>query len=233
MKQSRFLRIFTIVLLSLTAGMTLLGAIGTTCVAFAAEKFGPSMAPLIPVKPIFQILVVLSLGAGIFGVVSIVRLGKAVRNAWLWVIGFLILGAVTSSIQFYYSLTLRGSTAPNSMRLYLTLIALIWMLILRIPGVWQRSGFDKTDNQAGPNAAAGAAAMILTGLLTLSAPLWAMPTHYIQGINQANALRWQLIGVGSALILMGGIWFLSRLNGVRRQPMPFRGLLGEGGTDQA
>ena len=35
-KPSPFLRIITIILLSLTAAMTLLGAIGTTCVAFNA-----------------------------------------------------------------------------------------------------------------------------------------------------------------------------------------------------
>ena len=45
-KPSLFLRILTIVLLSLTAARTLLGAIGTTCVAFQAENFGPRMAAL-------------------------------------------------------------------------------------------------------------------------------------------------------------------------------------------
>ena len=60
---SSFLHFAAIVFTGLAAAMTLLGGIGTTCVAFSAEKFGPRMAALIPVKPIFQVLVVVSIFA--------------------------------------------------------------------------------------------------------------------------------------------------------------------------
>ncbi len=114
-----FLRVLTIILLSLTAAMTLLGGIGTTCVAFNAENFGPRMAALIPVKPIFQILVVVSIAAGIYGIYSIVRLAKGRKGAFPQALLFLVIGLAASGVQFYYSATLRGSTAPNNMRLYL------------------------------------------------------------------------------------------------------------------
>lgn len=204
MRGSRLLRIITIILVSLAAAMTLLGGIGTSCVAFAAERFGPAMAPLIPVKPIFQILVVLSVAAGVIGVVAIVRLAKRSPSAFTWLLGFLVAGAITSGVQFYFSATLRGKTAPNDMRLYLTLIALAWLLAMRVTGVWQRAGFERAQQGATATGQAVGFAMVATGLLTLSTPLWAAPTHVIDGVNTANVLLPQLLICGAVLVLAGG-----------------------------
>jgi hypothetical protein len=202
-KPSRFLRIVMIVLLSMTAAVTLLGAIGTTCVAFFAENFGPRMAVLVPVKPIFQALVFISLAAGIYGVISITRLGKGRQKAYLQTLIFLIIGLVTSGVQFYYSLTLRGSTAPNNMRLYLTAFTLVSMLLLRLPGIWQRTGFGSDASATGKGGAAGGLAMMLCGLATMTTPIWAYSSHFINGSNTVNVLFWPLILCGGGLILIG------------------------------
>lgn len=215
MKSGKALRIVTTVVLSLAAAMTILGGVGTSCVAFAAENFGPAMAALIPVKPIFQGLVVISALTGIFGVVAIVRLARRVPGAFWWVLGFLLVGAITSGIQFYFSATLRGKTAPNDMRLYLTLIALAWLLTMRIPSMWQRAGFDRTPSAAPGAAQAAGLAMVATGLLTISTPWWAAPTHVINGVNTANVLGWQLLATGAILLVVGvaigwGAWLVAR-----------------------
>lgn len=204
-----FLRVVAVVVLSLAAAFTLLGGIGTSCVAFFAEKFGPSMAKLIPVKPIFQVLVVISIAAAIFGIVSIVRLVKGKAGAYKAVLLFLLVGALTSGIQFYYSLTLRGKTAPNNMRFYMTLLALVIMLILRLPGIWKRINFERGGNDRSTPTAAGAA-FLLTGLLIMTTPLWAMPTHIINGYNTAAELLWPLILVGAGCATAGAI-LLARL----------------------
>lgn len=210
-KPSRFLRIMAIVFLSLTAAMTLLGAIGTTCVAFFAENFGPRMAPLIPVKPIFQALVFISLIAGVYGVFSIVRLAKGRHAAYRQTLIFLVIGLAASGVQFYYSLTLRGSTAPNNMRLYLTAITLVIMLLFRLPGIWQRSGFDSMSSEKAKRDGAGGLALILCGLVTITTPIWAYPTHNINDINTVNVLFWPLLLVGAFLILIGGgIFFFQK-----------------------
>lgn len=203
-KLSLLIRIVAIVFLSLTAAMTLLGGIGTTCVAFFAENFGPRMAALIPVKPIFQALVFISLVAGIYGVISIVRLAKGRPKAYQQVLRFLVVGLAASAVQFYYSLTLRGSTAPNNMRLYLTGITLLILLLFRLPGIWQRSGFDAAGSEKGKMGSAGGPALIVCGLLTLTTPAWAYPTHLINGSNTANVLFWPLLVGGAVLVLMGG-----------------------------
>lgn len=203
MKTPKALRIVTTVVLSLAAAMTLLGGIGTSCVAFAAESFGPAMAPLIPVKPIFQILVVISVIAGMFGVVAIIRLVRRAPNAFAWVLGFLLVAMITSGIQFYFSATLRGKTAPNDVRLYLTVLALVWLLIMRIPTIWQRAGFDRSQPAPSDTAQAVGLAMVATGLLTITTPVWAAPTHVIGGVNTANVLLDQLLVCGVGLVVAG------------------------------
>lgn len=205
---SPFLRIFAIVLLSLTVVMTLLGAIGTTCVAFNAEKYGPRMAALIPVKPIFQVLVFVSLAAGLFGVYAIVHLARGRSGAFQQVLIFLIVGLVASGIQFYFSLTLRGSTAPNNIRLYLTGITLLALFLLRLPGIWQRTGFSAGADAPRNMSSSGGAALFLCGLFTITTPIWAAPTHIIDGWNTVTVLLWPLIVAGAVLMLLGSwYWF--------------------------
>lgn len=203
-KPSTFLRIVVIILLSLTAAMTLLGAIGTTCVAFNAEKYGPRMALLVPVKPVFQVLVFVSLAAGLFGVYSIVRLARGRQNSYAQSLTFLLVGLAASGVQFYFSLTLRGSTAPNNIRLYLTGLTLALLLLLRLPGIWQRTGFDRSGSDGGLRSAGGAA-LFLCGLVTISTPVWAAPTHLIDGSNTSNVLFWPLLAGGAFMIFLGGI----------------------------
>lgn len=209
-KPSPFLRITAIVFLALTAAMTLLGAIGTTCVAFNAENYGPRMAPLIPVKPVFQLLVFVSLAAGLFGVYGIVRLARGKRNSYAQVLAFLVVGLVASAVQFYFSLTLRGSTAPNNMRLYFTGLTLAVLLLLRLPPIWERTSFER-GNPGGGLPGAGGVALFACGLVTISTPAWAASTHIIDGWNTANVLLWPLLLAGAVMMFLGG----ARLSGWR------------------
>jgi hypothetical protein len=211
----RFLQAIGVILLSLSIAMTLLGGIGTTCVAFAAENFG-SMAALVPVKPVFQILVFVSIIAGIAGIFSTVRLVKARKHAYAQVLLFLLIAGVASAIQFYFSVTLRGKTAPNNMRLYITIITLVYLLILRIPGIWEKMPFNRLFSSTN-GVAGGAAALCLTGLLTLTTSLWAAPTHIIDGVNTANELLAPMLIIGSLLFLSG----LSLLHSDRRASLAF------------
>lgn len=212
---NRFLRVLGIVLLSLAVLMTLLGGIGTTCVAFSAEKFGPRMAPLIPVKPIFQVLVVVSIAAGIWGLFATIRLARRQTGAVKQVLLFLVIAGVASAVQYYYSLTLRGSTAPNNMRLYLTVLALVVMLIFRLPGLWQKIGYERGSGAPGGTHLASGAALCLCGIITLTAPLWAGPTHMVDGYNTVEALLWQLLVIGGVMLAGGSALLIAPM--VRRR----------------
>lgn len=199
---SQWLRSLSLVLLALTVLITLLGAIGTTCVAFAAEKWGPRMAALIPVKPIFQLLVVLSLAAGILGLVATLGLARRRPGAYRLALIFLAAGLLTSGVQMYFSATLRGSTAPNNFRVYLTTLTLIFLLVVRLPGLWGKSGFGGSGAGSEPGAGAGIA-LAITGLVTLATPLWAAPTHMIDGVNTVDVLLWPLVMIGMGLLAAG------------------------------
>ena len=217
-KPNRFLRILAVVLLSLSAPFTLLGGAGTTCIAFRPENFGAKWAPFIAIKPIMQVLVVVSLLAGVFGVYAIVKLARGRRGAYTWAVAFLLVAGLASAVQYSYSLALRGSTAPNNMRLYVTLFTLAVLLLMRLPGIWQRTGFEGKMS-AGDLRSGGGLALILCGGITLTTPLWAAPTHLVDGYNTANVLFWPLT-VGGLLLLAAGAALLIPRTAARRVPVP-------------
>ena len=66
-RPSKLGRIVALILMGLTVFVTLMGGIGTTCVALGAENYD-SMVGLVPYKPLYQVLVVLSVAAGIWGI---------------------------------------------------------------------------------------------------------------------------------------------------------------------
>lgn len=203
MKKNSFLRTIAIILLGLSAAFTLLGGGGSTCIAFRPEQFGAKWAPFIAIKPTFQALVVISLAAALYGIYAIIQLVKSKPGAYARVIIFLVVGGAASAVQYYYSMTLRGSTAPNNIRLYTTLVTLIVMLLLRfLPGAWERTGFSGQAGSAGTRTGTGAALMVC-GLLTLTTPWWAASTHMVAGYNTANELLWPLILGGAALLAAG------------------------------
>lgn len=197
----RLLQIVGMIFLALTIAMTLLGGAGTTCAAFLAENW-ESMAPLVPVKPVLQILVFVSLAAGIAGTMAAVRLAKARKKAYYQVLLFLIIAGVASAIQFYFSATFRGKTAPNNVRLYLTIITFLYFLLLRLPGIWEKLPFNRSSSSKAGTIGSGLA-LFLSGLVTLTTTIWAAPTHTFDGINTSNELLILLLIVGAALILLG------------------------------
>lgn len=208
-KTNKFLRTFGIVLLAVTAAFTLLGGAGTACVAFGTRMMG-SMAKLEPVKPIFQVLVVVSIVAALLGIYATFRLGRGKKKAYLLAMIFLVVGLAASAIQYYFSLTLRGSTAPNNIRLYLTALTLLVFLILRLPPIWAKTGYEN-GSQGNDSSKPTAMAMLLCGLVTLAMPIWGAPTHifedYIPGFNTVNLLLAPLMIAGCLLVLGSVIVF--------------------------
>ncbi len=198
----RALRIITIIFLALTIVFTVTGGAGTACVAWNADTLGGNMSKMAPVMPQLKILVVLSIAAGLWGIYSTIRLSKGKPGGWIYTVIFLLAGAITSGVQYYFSATLRGSTAPNSMRLYVTMFTLLIVLLIRLPGIWAKIGFDRPGKGKSPELAGGAA-LFVSGLLTAATPLWAAPTHLFNGYNTANDLLIPLLAIGGVAALAG------------------------------
>lgn len=186
-------RIAALVLMGLIVFFTLTGGIGTTRAALGAENY-ESMARLVPYKPLYQVLVVISIAAGISGIlvmISLVRGGAyAYRNAIIVLVG----GAVTSGIQTAVSQSVRGSSAPATVQFAVTVFTLIVFLLFLLPPLWRKMRFDQPLKG---NAArtAGGASFAVRGLLTLRAPLWGVQTH-MAALDQRGAYAAHRTGRG-------------------------------------
>ena len=204
---AKVLRVLGIILMGITAAFTIMSGAGTTCVALAAEKFGPNMAPLAPYQWLYIIFVLVTTAIGVMGVRATVLLVKGRSNAYRYAIIALILGILVGVIHMVVSRSLRGKSMPVDAVVYITVLTLIVFLIFRIPAIWRGVNFDKTSRDH-TGAVAGGMAMMLGSIAVLTVPLWAAATHTFTpgGTNWADAWHWQLNLLG-ALFILGGLLF--------------------------
>ncbi|NLE77608.1 MAG: hypothetical protein GX605_12775 [Chloroflexi bacterium] len=213
---SKVLQGMAIALMALTVAFTLLGGAGTSCVAFAAEKFG-SMAVLAPYKWLYGLFVVVSLAAGLAGIPATAGLVRGRPNAYRNALIVLLVGALSAGVQMAVSEALRGKSAPVNVRFYVSAFTLAVFLLLRLPPVWPRVDFlQRAQGGAGGQAAAAATALLVSGLLTLTTPYWAGPSHTMGGENLVYVLGLPLALAGWALTL-GGVATLALAVGQGRR----------------
>ncbi len=200
---AKTLRIIGIVLMSLTAAFTLMGGMGTSCVALNPTGFGDTFAPLAQVQWLYILFVLLGIAIGIMGVRAVVLLVKGTKNAYRCTLIALMAGILVGGIHMAVSRALRGSSMPVDAVVYTTVLTLVVFLLFRIPGVWQGVDFEKPvgDKKTGKQAAAIALGAV--GLLALSIQFLMSPTHTIGGINYADVWHTALTAIGLALILGG------------------------------
>ncbi len=203
-KLAKVLRVIAVVMLGLTAAVTLLSGVGTTCVAFGAEKY-ESMAGIVPYKPLYQAFVFLTIAVGVAAIVVTVGFSRGQRWSYGGSLLILMIGILVGGTHMYFSNMLRGSSMPADMRVYLSVLTMALLLALRIPGVWQ--GLDWRDGGGRSGMAAGGTALIVAGLATLSAPLWATPTHVFDGRNWAHFIDAPLL-IGGGILLLAGLGVL-------------------------
>lgn len=200
------LRILAIVLMGITAFFTLASGAGTVCVAFAAERFGDSMAPLTPYKWLYVLFVILTLAIGVMGVRATVMLVRGRAGAVRFAILTLIAGIVVGGIHIIVSRALRGKSMPTDPVVYTTLLTLLLFLILRTPALRAKVDLERPRNDSSTHTLAAAITLLACGLLALTVPLWAGASHTFEvgGINWANA--WPtLMNTTGALLCLGGI----------------------------
>lgn len=200
---AKLLRIIGIIFMSLTAAVTLLAGIGTTCVALNPTGFGDTFAGIAPFQWLYILFVLITVAIGVLGIRATVLLVRGKKNAYRNTLIALISGIVIGGIHMFASRSLRGNSMPVDGVVYVTVLTLIIFLIFRIPKIWQGVNFEKpaTQNDGGRNAASFA--LIASGLLTLTIQFPMAPTHTINGINYADAWHATLSVIGSILILIG------------------------------
>ena len=201
-KRYQALRIGAIVVFGLTVAFALLGGIGSSCVAFGAENY-ESMAGIVPYKWLYQALVVITIGLGVYGIwvtVELVRRGpRAYRDALIFLGG----AVLAAGIQMFASRALRGKSQPNDVRLYWSIFVLAMFLLLRGLGAWEKLNSERGKGKAARPAAG--MAIVLGGLMALTVPVWAGPTHTFEGVNLAEAFHQTLNPAGWVMVIGGGL----------------------------
>jgi hypothetical protein len=197
----KFLRLIGILLLGLTAVFTILGGVGTTCVALAAENYD-SMVTLAPYKWLYVLFVIGTIAAGVMmgraTLLLIQREPASYRNT----ITSLILGIGIGVIHMVVSRSLRGSSMPVDAVVDSAVVTLIVFLLYKIPGVWEKVDFEKAPENE--NEIAGGAASIASGLLAFTIQHLMAGTHTMNGgINYADAFHTTMTFTGWMLMLVG------------------------------
>lgn len=200
-KTGNILRIVAIILVGLTGAMNLLGGVGTTCAAFLIKEY-PPMWSLYDYQWLYQAFVVIGILVGLAGIWTVIKLVRGGKTAFRDTLIVLAVGAVVNTIHVIASLALRGAAAPANVVMGLNILTLLFMLYLGTPGMRKQVRFDQESDHSQRTAASGIAA-IITGLVVISTPAWAGPTHMFQGQNWVDVLLTPLYLVGGTLVMFG------------------------------
>ena len=198
----KVLRFVGVLLMGITAFVTLASGIGTTCVALAAETY-KSMAGIAPYKWLYVLFVLVTIAIGVMGARAVVLLVKRRANAYRYTMIALVSGLVVGGIHMAVSRALRGSSMPVDGIVYITVLTLVVFLIFRIPGVWAKVDYGKASQKETDQA--GGAAAIVMGILALTIQFWMAPTHTLGGVNYADAFHSAMLVSGVGLILIGSV----------------------------
>jgi hypothetical protein len=205
---AKILRFIGIVLMSLTAGLTLLGGIGTGCAAFAPNNpsWAESMGPIAQMQWLYIFYVLAGVALGIAGIRAVVLLIKGDPNAYRDTLVILIAGLVIGVIHIMTSRMLRGGSMPVDMVVYATALTFVIFLFFRIPPIWQ--GVDFAYGKGKHNQVAGGTAAIVLGLVILTIQYTMAPTHTWNEVNYANEFNAIMTVSGTICLLIGGAIFL-------------------------
>ena len=203
---AKSLRFIGIVLMALTGGFTLLGGVGTSCVAISPTGFGESMAPLAKLQWLYILFVLAGITIGVLGIRATIALIKGADKSYRDALYALIAGVVVGFVHIFVSRALRGKSMPVDAVVYTTVLTLVIFRIFKIPAIWQ--GVDFAKAKAENNKPAGGAAAILLGILTLTIQYTMGPTHTWNNVNYADAFNLSMMGIGIAFFVLGAALFV-------------------------
>jgi hypothetical protein len=204
---AKVLRIIGIIMMGLTAVFTMMGGIGTTCVALNPNGYEGKFAGIAPYQWLYLLFVVVTFAFGVMGGRATWLLIRNRPNAYRYSIIALLGGTIVGVIHVLVSRALRGGSMPVDMVTYFNILTLAVFLIFRIPPIWKEIGFGQPAASNTTGAAAGLAS-ISCGVIALTIQYWMGPTHTIGGVNYADVWHVQLQLIGWLLIFAGLAAFL-------------------------
>ncbi|MDD4874276.1 MAG: hypothetical protein PHE15_04810 [Dehalococcoidales bacterium] len=199
------MRIIAIILLGATAFMTLVGSVGTVCVAFNADLYGRAFQQYVPYLTFYQILIYAGLLLGAASIVATYALSMRDKWAYKGAVIILVLILVQCGIKLFSTWSISEAPfAPVLVRFMLVIITLVYFLVIRTPGIWAKIG-GFSGNSGGSRSKTTGVAAITGGAALLLTPLMAYPSHMVEG---ASLVTYQpilipLLVAGGILVMMG------------------------------
>lgn len=196
----KFLRFIGILFMGITTAVTLIGGVGTTCVALNPTAY-ESMKAIANYQWLYILYVLIGVALGVLGIRSTIQLARKKAGAEKTALYILIAGVVVGAIHMFSSRALRGSSMPVDGVVYITVITLIVFLLFRLPKV-REMGLFEGDADSNADTAGGVTAFAI-GAMVLSVQVWAGPTHLLGGVNYADAFHNAMLLVGVSILLYG------------------------------
>jgi hypothetical protein len=212
-KLGNTLKILAIAAMGLTSLFTLLGGVGTACIAWNADMYGARFAVFVPTMPLYQVFVYICVLVAMAGAVVTYALLRGDKWAYKGAVITLLIGLIVALAQMIHSSWLREvaftDTMPTAMRFYITVLTLILFLILKLRGIRNRFDVDFTApwRGKGSKSAGGGLTACIVGIATISCPVWAGASHMLEGYNLVNVLKLPLM-VGGGLMILAGVVLL-------------------------
>ena len=204
---AKILRIVGIILMGMTAVFTMMGGIGTTCVALNPNGYEGKFSGIAPYQWLYILFVVVTFAFGVMGGRATWLLIRNRPNAYRYSIIALLGGTIVGVIHMLVSRALRGGSMPVDMVTYFNILTLAVFLIFRIPPLWKEIGFGQSAASRTAGAAGGMAS-ISCGVIALTIQYWMGPTHTLGGVNYADVWHVQLQLLGWLFIFAGLAAFL-------------------------
>jgi hypothetical protein len=196
----RTLRFLGILLMGITAAVTMLGGVGTTCVALNAPNY-ESMKGIADYQWLYILFVLIGIGLGISGIRATTMLARCKKGAETSSLITLLAGLAIGIIHITSSRALRGSSMPVDGVVYITGLTLVLFLLYRLPGLRKMALFQHASSRDA--AAGGGLTSIVSAGMILSVGVWAGPSHQFNGLNYANAFQAAMTWTGLGLLLFG------------------------------
>lgn len=217
---SSILKKLAIFVMGVNALMTVLGGLGTACIAWSADQYGDIFAMFVPSMGLYQAFAFINVFTGMFAIVvtyALLRGDKWAYKAALITLGVAAVMALTQALHSAwlneYDLIGYFMNMPASMRCYLAVITIVFFLILKQRGV----DFASPWGGKGTRAAVGGLTVMLAGIATITTPIWAAPRHItLEGANLINIYEVPLMVGGGLLLLTGTILLIPAFLAVYR-----------------
>ncbi len=197
-----YVRGLIVVLMATVAVFSIMGGVGTVCVAWSAASWPPFRA-LAEYSAFYKATVFINLGVGFAAAIITYAFIRAEKWAYKAAIWTLAIGAGSGLIKMYVSNMLRGATSPTEVRVYVTIAVLVIMLIIRLPFIWNKIDLTRSDGKSGSYGIPTGMACMAAGLGLLGTPYIAGPSHTYDGVNYVNYLLPELYIIGGIFLGVG------------------------------